>query len=58
MWLNHVKLSCLLFSLHFITNFYIMFENSLNATFAHIPRKDGASEVKYYRPISLVGSAY
>ena len=35
------------------------FEKSLNATFiALIPRKNGASNIRDFRPISLVGSVY
>ena len=36
-----------------------MFEKSLNATFiALIPKKNGASNIRDFRPISLVGSVY
>ena len=35
------------------------FEKSLNATFiALIPKKNGASNIQDFRPISLVGSVY
>ena len=35
------------------------FEKSLNATFiALIPKKNGASNIRDFRPISLVGSVY
>ena len=35
------------------------FEKSLNATFiALIPKKNGASNIRDFRPISLVGSLY
>ena len=41
--------------------FYLhsMFEKSLNATFlALVPKKNGASNIRDFRPISLVGSVY
>ena len=35
------------------------FEKSLNATFiALVPKKNGASNIRDFRPISLVGSVY
>ena len=35
------------------------FEKSLNATFiALIPKRNGASNIRNFRPISLVGSVY
>jgi len=35
------------------------FEKSLNATFiALIPKKNGASDIRDFRPISLLGSVY
>ena len=38
---------------------YSKFEKSLNATFiALIPKKNGASNIRDFRPISLVGSVY
>uniref|UniRef100_A0A0V0GMI2 Putative ovule protein n=1 Tax=Solanum chacoense TaxID=4108 RepID=A0A0V0GMI2_SOLCH len=36
-----------------------MFEKSFNATFiVLIPKKDGAEELKDFRPISLIGGVY
>ena len=38
---------------------YCKFEKSLNATFiALIPKKNDASNIRDFRPISLVGSVY
>ena len=43
----------------FFSDFHCVFEKSFNATFLSlIPKKTNAINIKYFRPISLVGSLY
>ena len=43
----------------FFLDFHCVFEKSFNATFLSlIPKKTNAINIKYFRPISLVGSLY
>ena len=45
--------------MHLGENHHSKFEKSLNATFiALIPKKNDASNIRDFRPISLVGSLY